>query len=94
MGEIKKRRTEITVETRTVTIIRTRNADTHTVFCVTCNTEVTALPLQYAALIFRVNESELELFVGSGDIHTAENTNLCGNSLANFFKQEVKFIED
>lgn len=94
MGSIKKKRTEITVETHTVTIIRALNAGHNIARCDVCSEDVMALPDQYAALIFRVNESELELFASSGDIHRAQNQGLCGNSLGTFFEQEIRYIED
>ena len=94
MNEIRKRRTAITIETRTVTIIRARNAVSNQSYCEACGSKVTALSLHHAALIFRVAESELELFSRGGEIHTTEDAKLCGDSLARYFDQEIRYVED
>lgn len=92
--EPNRRRTEITIETHSLTIIRMQNGKPGFVYCRHCRTDVTSFRHVHAALIFRVAASELERLSQSNSIHTAEDAALCGNSLADFYQQEIRYVED
>lgn len=89
-----KRRTEITIETRSVTIIRTGGGNSHLANCGDCGMAVPVFSEASASLIFSIGPGELAAISGTGPIHKAENEELCGNSLAAYFKQEIRYIED
>lgn len=88
------RRTEITIETRSLTIIKIQNANTETIFCPQCKSRVPPLTPLNAALIFRVGKDLLETLTGSGKLHRLGENALCPASIADHFKQEIRFIED
>ncbi len=90
----KTRRTEITIETHSLTIIRTRNAKADFVYCRNCQTKTATFAQTQAALIFRVEPREIEHLFQTNQIHSADDSALCGNSLAEFFKKEICYIED
>jgi hypothetical protein len=94
MNAMAKRRTEITIETQSLTIIRMHGAKTDFVYCRNCQTEVGGFPPPHASLIFSVAGRELSRLCQNGQIHFALPSVLCGNSLADYFKQEIRFIED
>jgi hypothetical protein len=85
---------QITIETHSLTIIRTRNVKASFVYCQNCRTKVATFAHTQAALIFRVDLRELERLFQINQIHFADDAALCGNSLANFFKQEIRYVED
>ena len=90
MSEQKKRRTEITIETHQLTIIRQRIKSIQFI-CPICRMEtVSLLPVQ-AALAFQVTEAVLETLVTSNLIHSADIEGYCGNSLAEHFKKEIRW---
>jgi len=94
MNEPKRRRTEITIETRSLTIIRTRNAKANFVDCRICRANVATFALSHAALIFRVESFEIERLLQINQIHFADNSALCGNALAEFYQREIRYVED
>lgn len=47
-----------------------------------------------AAVIFRADPSELERLFQINSIHAAEDAALCGNSPADFFNREIRYVED
>jgi hypothetical protein len=89
-----KRRTEITIETHSLTIIRLRGAKTDYVYCRECRTQVAGFSAPHASLIFKVSASELERLCQNREIHFATSDALCARSLADYFKQEIRFVED
>lgn len=90
-----KRQTQITIETHSLTIIKTRfGSKLDSVYCRRCQANVATFRHAHAALIFRTAPSELEWLSQADSIHTAEDTALCGNSLAVFFNQEIRYVED
>lgn len=89
-----KRRTEITIETYNLTIIRTTGAQSDAVFCRRCQTKAAVFPLTQASLIFGVSAAELERLLQIDLIHLAVADAFCGNSLAEFFKKEIRYVED
>lgn len=90
-----RRRTEITIETHSLTIIKMRsNARKEIVICPHCRTKTLTFAEAHAALIFRVEAREIEHLSQINQIHFADDSALCGNSLADFFKQEIRYVED
>ena len=81
-----KRQTEITIETHSLTVIKTRYVKSVSVYCRSCQETVTAFAPAQAALIFRVHEQFLEQLFESNQIHQADEDTLCSNSLVNYFK--------
>jgi len=95
MNEPNKRRTEITIETHSLTIIRTRGAaKTSFVYCRNCRKNTATFAEIQAALIFRVALPEIERLFQTNQIHLADNAALCGNSLAGFYDKEIRYVED
>jgi len=90
-----KRQTEITIETHSLTIIRTRGAaKANFIYCRNCRMNVATFAQAQAVLIFRVAVPEIERLFQTNQIHLADNAALCGNSLAEFFNQEIRYVED
>lgn len=94
MKETKKRRTEILIETHQLTIIRVNSKKDDLFFCPTCEKKVAVFNPTQAALIFNVSEHLLEQFSRRGQIHFMGENALCGLSLADKFKKEIRFTED
>jgi hypothetical protein len=88
------RRTQITIETHTTTVIRTTEGSVGLAYCEACEREVAALPLVHAAAIFDTEVSELELFHESGDLHATASGGLCSLSLAAHFRRDISFTDD
>lgn len=84
-----KKRTEITVETHQVTIIRTRGASS--VYCEVCCANVRVFsPLQIVS-VFHFNLEEIKQLFLNNQIHFVGLTEmLCGNSLADYFEKNNK----
>ena len=83
------KRTEITIETHTTTVIRTTSGRLGTAFCRTCGMDTADLSTTNAASILQVGQDELELFTRTGDLHLTENGGLCGNSLAAYRAHDI-----
>ena len=79
------RRTEITMETHELTIIRFSRSQKR-FFCETCAAHVSPLKVGQAALALSLSETAIFRLSESGQIHSAETTAgsllLCGKSLA------------
>jgi len=85
MNETTKRRTEITIETHTVTIIRTRGKAY--VFCEICQAEAEVFSPPQIASVFRLDLAEIKKLFQNNQIHFVGATEmLCGNSLADYFE--------
>lgn len=93
-GETKIKHTEITIETHSVTIIRMRGGKTESAFCETCRENVQIFSPAQAALIFRVDAQFLATLCYSNQIHVVAENALCAGSLADYFKQNIRFLED
>jgi hypothetical protein len=87
-------RTEIRIETRTTVIIRTSSGGPRRAFCDRCCGETADIPIPNAALIFGSNVDELGLLQAAGDLHLTSLGGLCGMSLAEQFKKDIREIED
>ncbi len=94
MNKPGRRRTEITIETHSLTIIRMRGGKTDSAFCEICRRDVQIFAPAHAALIFRVNAGFLETLFRSNQIHAVSENALCAASLADYFKQEIRYVED
>lgn len=74
---------EITVETRSVTIIRSRGFQT-TTFCQNCGQSVTAFPIEQITDLLDKNAEEIFELIERGDLHLAETDNahplICGGT--------------
>ncbi|MEO5858493.1 MAG: hypothetical protein ABIR33_06035 [Pyrinomonadaceae bacterium] len=89
----KHRRTEITIETRSVTIIRTHNRG-DLVRCAECDGRVLTFSVANASLVFGIDSTELQRASLNGGIHAALGSNICGQSIAAYLKRDVRYIED
>lgn len=83
-----KRRTEIYVETRSVTVIRTADKKSFSAaHCERCGTTVPAFTPEQVAVFLDFNLAEVFRRIGNAELHlTQTNRNLaliCGNSLQN-----------
>lgn len=94
MNETKIKRTEITIETHSVTIIRTRGGSINAAFCEICGRNVQILTTAHAALIFGAGAEFIEALGFSNQIHAVAENAVCAVSLANYFKQKIRFVED
>jgi len=94
---IYKRHAEITIETHSLTIIRTRGGRADDIYCRRCNANVATFRHAHAALIFRVAAPELERLSQIDSIHTTDDGDsdaFCGNSLTGFFNKEIRYVQD
>ncbi len=88
MNQANKRRMEISIETHSLTLIRTQTGKpTNLTYCQHCDKQAAVFRPLHATLIFRVDLTELERLLQNKQIHFARNGNLCGNSLATFFSR-------
>jgi hypothetical protein len=102
MNTANTRRTEITIETRSVTIIRMRRGESNSAFCQNCRAEVPVFAQLAAALIFRAGQGQLATLLQNGRIHSTadggdrsgNNGALCSRSLAEYFGKEIRCVED
>lgn len=94
MNKPRRRRTEITIETHSLTIIRMRGGKTNSAFCEICRRDVQFFTPAHTLLIFRVTAEFLETLFRSNQIHAVGENAICADSLAGYFKQEIRFVED
>jgi len=85
-----KKRTEITVETHQVTIIRMRG--TSMVYCEICRANVRIFSPPQIVSVFHLNLEEIKQLFLDDQIHFVGLTEtICGNSLADYFEtQKIK----
>ena len=80
-----KRRTEITVETHEITIIRVSSGNATEAFCVVCRAAQKHFSVRRAAAVLRLSEKELFRMVESEQLHSVENVRgelfICGSSI-------------
>jgi len=88
-----RRRTEITIETRSVTIIRTSNQG-DLVDCGDCGGTVLTFSAKNASIVFGIDAAELHRASLTGAVHAAIGSSLCGRSLATYLKRDIRYIED
>ena len=86
MNEPKIKRTEITIETHSVTIIRARGKQL-SAFCERCQTNVAVFAPEQIAAILRLTVAEVCRRVQTDELHLIENRRdvalICGGSLSN-----------
>jgi hypothetical protein len=85
------RRTEITIETHSVTIVRSGRGTA--VYCEKCGTEVRPFQDDHAAIVFASRAETIDDLVRTGRVHSTRH-GLCGLSLAKYFGRDIRFIED
>ncbi len=82
---MRKRRTEITIETRKLTIVRTSVRKSELTRCPHCGSNVSTMSEKSALAIFGLNARDLEDLTNSGRLHHASDEELCGESLSGYF---------
>lgn len=79
-----KRRTEIYIETHSVTIIRTKGKS-FSAYCERCETTVAAFTPEQVAAFLEFNLAEVCRRIENAELHLIQNTRslalICGNSL-------------
>ena len=83
------RPTQITIETRTTTVIRTTGGELQTAFCDVCQAVVAELSSADALAVLGIGQSELELFQKGGGLHSTRTGALCGRALVDHSRREV-----
>ena len=90
MIELTKRRTEITIETHSITIIRT-NDQRFSVRCERCEKKVSAFTPEQLATFMQLDLNEICRRIEAGELHLTETGRgvalVCGNSE----KKEIQF---
>ena len=94
MTNTQRRRTEITIETRKITIVRTSVRRSDMIDCIHCGSHVPTMSEVHAAMVLGLDVGEMAGIAREGGIHRAGNGSLCGSSLAAYCGHEVRFIED
>jgi len=84
------RRTEISTETHTITIIRSRLSASNFVTCSTCGCEVRAINSEQAAVLLGIDDQTIRLLAAGASIHFASNEHICGLSLIEHFGREFR----
>jgi hypothetical protein len=64
------------------------------VFCERCCRDVRIFTLANASLIFHANVGFLETLLHANQIHKLSEKAICCNALSEYFKQEIRFVED
>lgn len=84
MNEQKKRRTEITIETHSITIIRTSERR-YSTYCKSCQKTVTAFPIAQIAAFLRLDLNEVCSRIENQKLHLTETGRgvalICATSL-------------
>lgn len=84
MNEMKTKRTEITIETHSITIIRTKGKMAPA-FCEYCQTNVSVFAPEQMAAIFQTSLAEVCRRVETNELHLIETRRgialICGGSL-------------
>lgn len=88
---------QITIETHSITIIRTRG-NQHSAHCECCGETVTVFAPEQIARFLQLDLTEVCRRIETQQIHLTNDSEgvamVCRNSLADFFKQEIRLIED
>ncbi len=82
MDEPKRKRTEITIETISVTTIKTRGITLQQIYCSQCGRNSQPFDETQAASILSSDRRTIDEMCGDGQIHRLGDDGLCGNSLA------------
>jgi hypothetical protein len=81
-----KRRTEITMETHEITIIRFAQRQKLPIFCEACRAYVPHLSVAQASSVLPLSKAEISRLIASKQIHLTKNAGgdeqLCGKSLS------------
>lgn len=83
MNQTVRQRTEITIETHSIMIIRT-NSRRHSAHCERCGETVSAFTPEQTAMFLRLDLTEICRRIESGKLHLTQNRRaialVCGNS--------------
>ncbi len=82
MDEPKRKLTEITIETVSVTTIKTRGIKLQQIYCSQCGRHSQPFDATQASSILRSEPGMIEEMYGNGHIHRLGDDGFCGNSLA------------
>lgn len=85
----KGRRTQITIETHTTTVISSTGDALQTAYCAICRAVVADLSAVDASAIMGIGESELALFQSTGELHATEAGGLCGKALIDHTRRVI-----
>lgn len=89
-----RRRTEISIETHSVTIIRTKHDSGGLVHCSTCGRDVRQLSHHQAAVVFGVDSEIVDRLAADSALHQTDESQLCGMSLIEHFGGDVRFVTE
>lgn len=89
MIETRINRTEITIETHSRTVIKTRGGTIENTFCEACGREVPTLTASDIASIFGARMEFIEGLGNSGHIHAVADNAVCAVSLADYFNRKT-----
>lgn len=89
-----KRRTEISIETHSVTVIRTSRNGGGLVHCSTCGRGVRQLTRHQASVVFGVNSETVDRLAADLAVHQTDESQLCGMSLIEHFGGDVRFVTE
>ena len=92
MDEYGRSRTEITIETHSITTIKTRNGSRQLSHCETCLRGVTPLEIQHLVGIMGRDSNSVERLLSDGSIHKLSNSDICSNSLAIYIGRDINQI--
>jgi hypothetical protein len=87
MIETRIKRTEITIETHSRTVIKTRGDAIETTFCKTCGRIVPILTTAETASIFGARMDFVEALGNSNQIHAVAENAVCAVSVADYFNK-------
>lgn len=88
------RRTAISIETHSVTIIRTKLSNSGFVTCSTCGCDVRAIDCEQAATLLGIDNETIRLLAAGASIHFASEGHICGLSLIEHFCKDETIITE
>ena len=88
-NNMRRRRTEITIETRKLTIIRTSASQHDLAGCQQCGGNVSTIQDRHA-IALGLDEGRIFELTQTGAIHRVSNGSLCGSSLAAYYSDQVE----
>ena len=86
-----KLRTEVTIETHAVTIIRVSRRESVAAFCEICRLSVPHFSVLHSAAALQLSEAAVFQLIQNGEMHSMENATgallICGGSLSDLAKE-------
>ncbi len=80
-----RRRTAISIETHSVTIIRNKLGSSGFAKCFTCGCDVRAINCEQAAALLGIDDKTIRMLATGASIHFASEDHICGLSLIEHF---------